>query len=84
MDDFLNQDRQANTEDKPAFRRLKLLPQIDQLLKNHNMRQSFIDQQGYVLFHNWLCKMPDGSLPNQKIVLAILQALDLFNVTSED
>lgn len=84
MPEILKEDYEANKQGKPAFRRFKLLKQIDTIMRNGNTHSVFIDKGGLMNFSSWLKPMPDGSYPNQKIVLTILQCLDLIDIHEED
>ena len=37
-----------------------------------------------MILYNWLCEMPDGTYPNQKIVMTILQQIDRIEYSKED
>lgn len=84
MKSALEEDCEANKLKKPAFKRLKMLKQIDSHMRNTNMHSIFIDKGGLKFFNAWLSQMPDGSYPNQKVVATILQCLDLIDVNDED
>lgn len=64
MSKTLNDDREANIQKKPAFKRFKLLSKIDNTLKKINVQEEFLHKEGCKLLYNWLVKMPDHTFPN--------------------
>ena len=84
MDDALTKDRASNQDKKPAIKRLMLLSKIDITLRRYAAHEHFINNQGLTYLYNWLVAMPDGTYPNTKIVLCILQQLDRLELKRED
>ena len=84
MEDALTKDRASNLEKRPAIKRLMLLSKIDATLRRESVHEIFINQSGLIQLYNWLVAMPDGTHPNTKIVLCILQQLDRLELKRED
>lgn len=39
---------------------------------------------GITVMNNWLCRMPDNTFPNEKIVYTILSCLERINKNDDD
>lgn len=83
MSKTLEDDRNANINKKPAFKRFKLLSKIDNTLRKINVQDEFLHKDGCKHLYNWLVKMPDETFPNQKIVHVILQCIDRLPIGTE-
>ncbi|KAJ7410032.1 Protein IWS1 like protein [Pitangus sulphuratus] len=72
------EDRQLNTQKKPALKKLTLLPTVVMHLKKQDLKETFIDSGVMSAIKEWLSPLPDRSLPALKIreeLLKILQEL---------
>ena len=59
MANTLDEDRNANVNKKPAFKRFKLLGKIDNTLRKISVQEEFLHKEGCRYLYNWLVKMPD-------------------------
>ncbi|XP_032081326.1 protein IWS1 homolog isoform X3 [Thamnophis elegans] len=78
MTEAAEEDRQLNTQKKPALKKLTLLPTVVMHLKKQDLKETFIDSGVMSAIKEWLSPLPDRSLPALKIreeLLKILQEL---------
>ncbi|NXR75962.1 IWS1 protein, partial [Pycnonotus jocosus] len=78
MNEAAEEDRQLNTQKKPALKKLTLLPTVVMHLKKQDLKETFIDSGVMSAIKEWLSPLPDRSLPALKIreeLLKILQEL---------
>ncbi|CAI5775294.1 protein IWS1 homolog isoform X5 [Podarcis lilfordi] len=78
MNEAAEEDRQLNTQKKPALKKLTLLPIVVMHLKKQDLKETFIDSGVMSAIKEWLSPLPDRSLPALKIreeLLKILQEL---------
>ncbi|XP_015282364.1 PREDICTED: protein IWS1 homolog isoform X2 [Gekko japonicus] len=78
MNEAAEEDRQLNTQKKPALKKLTLLPTVVIHLKKQDLKETFIDSGVMSAIKEWLSPLPDRSLPALKIreeLLKILQEL---------
>ncbi|KFP89916.1 Protein IWS1, partial [Apaloderma vittatum] len=78
MNEAAEEDRQLNTQKKPALKKLTLLPTVVMHLRKQDLKETFIDGGVMSAIKEWLSPLPDRSLPALKIreeLLKILQEL---------
>lgn len=68
-------DMDANTKNKPAIQKLRMLPDVQDILSNQNVHNEFLDGGLLGVFKAWIEPMPDGSLPNITVRSAVLKLL---------
>ena len=68
-------DMKANEENKPAIHKLRMLPDVQDILSNQNVHNEFLDGGLLGVFKAWIEPMPDGSLPNITVRSAVLKLL---------
>ena len=68
-------DMDANTKGKPAIQKLRMLPDVQDILSNQNVHNEFLDGGLLGVFKAWIEPMPDGSLPNITVRSAVLKLL---------
>ena len=61
-----------------------LLGKIDQVLRRDATHEPFISGDGLDAIYDWLVAMPDGTYPNKKIVMTLLQQLERFRLARDD
>ncbi|XP_039145803.1 protein IWS1 homolog 1-like [Dioscorea cayenensis subsp. rotundata] len=69
------EDAQLNIENQPAINKLKILPQLVEMLAKKRLQQEFLDHGVLSVLRTWLEPLPDGSLPNVNIRTTILEIL---------
>jgi len=74
MKDAYREDRDANDNKEPAFAKLKMLPELLNILQKRNVRE-YLAEGVLEGCRDWLSPLPDGSLPNMKIREGILRGL---------
>lgn len=84
MEDALLKDHDSNKNKKPAFKRLLILSKIESVLrKQANYQEEFLHKDGCQRLADWLKPLPDGTFPNQKIVLTILGCIDRMTIDKD-
>ena len=68
-------DMEANQGNKPAIHKLRMLPDVQDMLSNQNIHNEFLDGGLLGVFKAWIEPMPDGSLPNITVRTAVLKLL---------
>jgi len=68
-------DMDANAKNKPAILKLRMLPDVQDILSNQNVHNEFLDGGLLGVFKAWIEPMPDGSLPNITVRSAVLKLL---------
>lgn len=68
-------DMDANSRNKPAIQKLRMLPDVQDILSNQNVHNEFLDGGLLGVFKAWIEPMPDGSLPNITVRSAVLKLL---------
>ena len=68
-------DMDANAQNKPAIQKLRMLPDVQEMLSNQNVHNEFLDGGLLGVFKAWIEPMPDGSLPNITVRSAVLKLL---------
>ena len=61
-----------------------LLGKIDQVLRRDATHEPFVNNNGLFAIYDWLVPMPDGTYPNKKIVMTLLQQLERFRLARDD
>ena len=75
MEAAAEDDMQANQENKPAIHKLRMLPDVQDMLSNQSIHNEFLDGGLLGVFKAWIEPMPDGSLPNITVRTAVLKLL---------
>ena len=70
-------DLDHNRQGKPAVQKLQLLPQLESLRAQPDLHREFMASGGLGVLKAWLELMPNGSLPNSQVCLAVA-VLPLF------
>ncbi|KAG0587853.1 hypothetical protein KC19_2G196300 [Ceratodon purpureus] len=73
-------DEDLNRAMKPAIEKLKMLPEVWNVLHKHPLQIKFLDCGGLSSFVNWLVPLPDGSLPNTNVRTTVLTLLADFPI----
>ena len=68
-------DMDANQNNKPAIQKLRMLPDVLDMLSSQNVHNEFLDGGLLGVFKAWIEPMPDGSLPNITVRSAVLKLL---------
>lgn len=76
-------DREQNEKKKPAFQRLKLLSKIENALKKESLHDEFLTKDGCQILSDWMKQMPDGTLPNPKIISTIMGIIESLPITTD-
>ncbi|XVF24497.1 hypothetical protein REPUB_Repub13aG0133200 [Reevesia pubescens] len=71
----VEEDAQLNRQDKPAIKKIQMLPLLTDFLSKKKLQEEFLDHGVLSLLKNWLEPLPDGSLPNATIRASILNIL---------
>ncbi|XWS08270.1 hypothetical protein CRYUN_Cryun41cG0065400 [Craigia yunnanensis] len=69
------EDAQLNEQEKPAIRKIQMLPLLTDFLSKKKFQAEFLDHGVLTLLKNWLEPLPDGSLPNVTVRASILKIL---------
>lgn len=77
-------DRELNQQKKPAICKMKILPQVNQMLKKHDLMTAFLDNGILTAITEWLAPLPDRSLPHLHIRQAMLTMLTTLPPLSGD
>ncbi|MBA0749817.1 hypothetical protein Gogos_003703, partial [Gossypium gossypioides] len=68
-------DIELNIQNKPAIRKIQMLPLLTDFLSKKKLQQEFLDHGVLTLLKSWLDPLPDGSLPNATLRSSILNIL---------
>lgn len=68
-------DMHFNQQNKPAVHKLRMLPDVQDMLSNQSIHNEFLDGGLLGVFKAWIEPMPDGSLPNITVRTAVLKLL---------
>ena len=77
-------DMKANEDNKPAIHKLRMLPDVQDILSNQGMHNEFLDGGLLGVFKAWIEPMPDGSLPNITVRSAVLKLLQQLPIDIAD
>ncbi|KAB2010182.1 hypothetical protein ES319_D10G219500v1 [Gossypium barbadense] len=66
---------ELNIQNKPAIRKIQMLPLLTDFLSKKKLQQEFLDHGVLTLLKSWLDPLPDGSLPNATLRSSILNIL---------
>ena len=75
MEAAAEDDMLANQQNKPAIHKLRMLPDVQDMLSNQSIHNEFLDGGLLGVFKAWIEPMPDGSLPNITVRTAVLKLL---------
>jgi len=78
MEQAASDDILSNQQMQPALSKLKLLPEVQHLLKKKMLQEQFVECGVLKSLHSWLKPLPDGSLPNLKVRTILLELLNEF------
>ena len=76
-------DAEANAEKKIATAKLKLLPEVQRILRSQALYDSILDNNMLVSMKHWLEPLPDKSLPALNIQKTIFDALQALPIKTE-
>ncbi|XP_039067489.1 protein IWS1 homolog 2-like [Hibiscus syriacus] len=71
MEVAAEEDIELNRQNKPAIKKIQMLPLLTYFLSEKHLQQEFLDHGILSLFKNWLQPLPDGSLPNATLRASI-------------
>lgn len=69
------EDVECATENKPAVNKIKMLPEVVNVLQKKSLAESILDGNLLESVRIWLEPLPDASLPNHEIQKALFSAL---------
>ncbi|TYG51186.1 hypothetical protein ES288_D10G237000v1 [Gossypium darwinii] len=75
MEIAATEDIELNIQNKPAIRKIQMLPLLTDFLSKKKLQQEFLDHGVLTLLKSWLDPLPDGSLPNATLRSSILNIL---------
>ncbi|KAB2063240.1 hypothetical protein ES319_A10G203100v1 [Gossypium barbadense] len=75
MEVAAEEDIELNIQNKPAIRKIQMLPLLTDFLSKKKLQQEFLDHGILTLLKSWLEPLPDGSLPNATLRSSILNIL---------
>ncbi|MFQ6646602.1 hypothetical protein Gotur_019837, partial [Gossypium turneri] len=75
MEVAAEEDIDLNIQNKPAIRKIQMLPLLTDFLSKKKLQQEFLDHGILTLLKSWLDPLPDGSLPNATLRSSILNIL---------
>ncbi|KAL3156784.1 hypothetical protein ABBQ38_001055 [Trebouxia sp. C0009 RCD-2024] len=75
MEAAAESDMTANSKNLPAIHKLRMLPDVQDMLSNQSIHNEFLDGGLLGVFKAWIEPMPDGSLPNIAVRTAVLRVL---------
>ncbi|KAA3481423.1 protein IWS1-like protein [Gossypium australe] len=75
MEVAAEEDIELNSQNKPAIRKIQMLPLLTDFLSKKKLQQEFLDHGVLTLLKSWLDPLPDGSLPNATLRSSILNIL---------
>lgn len=73
-------DNENNINGQPALEKLKLLPEVEDILARTFMHRQFLDAGLMGAIRDWLYPLPDGSLPNIRLRTSLLRILDTLPI----
>lgn len=76
-------DAEANSEKRIATAKLKLLPEVQKILRSQALYDSILDNNMLVSMKHWLEPLPDRSLPALNIQKTIFDALQALPIKTE-
>ncbi|KAB2063241.1 hypothetical protein ES319_A10G203200v1 [Gossypium barbadense] len=75
MEIAATEDIELNIQNKPAIRKIQMLPLLTDFLSKKKLQQEFLGHGVLTLLKSWLEPLPDGSLPNATLRSSILNIL---------
>jgi len=78
MEQAASDDVFSNGQKEPALNKLKMLPEVQHLLKKKMLQEQFVECGVLKSIYSWLKPLPDGSLPNLKVRTVLLELLNEF------
>lgn len=76
-------DAEANADKRIATAKLKLLPEVQKILRSHALYDSILDNNMLVSMKHWLEPLPDKSLPALNIQKTMFDALQALPIKTE-
>ena len=80
MQEAAQEDRELNEKQQTAINKLKLLPTLQKQLLKQNSLHLFVDCGLLSVLAEWLCPLPDKSLPHVQIRTEIIKILEVLSV----
>ena len=80
MQDAAQEDREINEKQQTALNKLKLLPTLQRQLQRQDSLSAFVDCGLLSVLAEWLCPLPDKSLPHVQIRSEIIKVLEILSV----
>ncbi|KAK8601026.1 hypothetical protein V6N13_059231 [Hibiscus sabdariffa] len=75
MEVAAEEDIELNRQNKPAIKKIQMLPLLTDFLSKKHLQQDFMVRGVLSLFKIWLEPLPDGSLPNATVRASLLNIL---------
>ncbi|CAG9460425.1 unnamed protein product [Pedinophyceae sp. YPF-701] len=86
MEKAAKDDRAANEAARPAGAKVRLLPEVEAMLRKQHLQETFLNHGLLECIAEWLDLMPDRSLPNVRVrssMLRVLKDLDVDLVNND-
>ncbi|KAI6654662.1 Protein IWS1-like [Oopsacas minuta] len=80
MQEAAQEDRELNEKQQTAFNKLKLLPTLKKQLQRQDSLRLFVECGLLSVLAEWLCPLPDKSLPHLQIRTEIIRILEILSV----
>ena len=78
------EDQELSIMCQPATRKLKMLREVDNMIKKNDIKGPLIESGMLTVLTKWLSPLPNRNLPNQDIRTCLLRALEDFPNISTD
>ncbi|GMI80496.1 ARABIDOPSIS THALIANA IWS1 (FROM YEAST INTERACTS WITH SPT6), HIGH NITROGEN INSENSITIVE 9 [Hibiscus trionum] len=75
MEVAAEEDIELNRQNKPAIKKIQMLPLLTDFLSKKHLQPEFLDRGVLSLLKIWLEPLPDGSLPNTTLRASLLNIL---------
>mmetsp|Transcript_4871 Transcript_4871/g.13486 ORF Transcript_4871/g.13486 Transcript_4871/m.13486 type:complete len:402 (+) Transcript_4871:551-1756(+) len=83
MFEIATEDDECFGTDRPASRKMKMLPKVITIMNKYQFAVHFVTFDGCKALGAWLKNLPDGSLPNDHLRTELLQAMMRLPITKE-
>ncbi|ORY73913.1 TFIIS helical bundle-like domain-domain-containing protein, partial [Protomyces lactucae-debilis] len=77
------QDAEANAEKRVASAKLKMLPEVEKILRSQMLYDSILDNNMLTSVRHWLEPLPDRSLPALNIQRVLFDALSRLPIKTD-
>ena len=83
MEIAVEEDARAYAGGKPAVKKLKLLPEVENKLRHVELHEAFLRHGLLNVLHAWLNLLPDGNLPNLTIRTSLIKLIEQLPVSTD-